>query len=163
MHRSSVDASAIMKMSPTGTVWLKLAVVYLIAGIALGIAMGASQNFLLRPVHAHINLLGWTTMALAGLIYTVYPAAGQSRLARIHFWLQNVSLPVMMGALALVLTGETSVVPVLAAAEIVAAAGVLVFACNIFMNLPAATRSDATGKAVDRAGRTLIPQRSSRA
>jgi len=51
--------------SRAGIVWLKLSVVYLIIGIGMGIAMGASQNFTLRPVHAHVNLIGWTTMALA--------------------------------------------------------------------------------------------------
>ena len=79
----------------------ELSVLYLIFGVSMGIAMGASQNFTLRPVHAHINLLGWTTMALAGLIYSVFPKAGESRLARLHFWLMNLALPVMMVALAL--------------------------------------------------------------
>ena len=122
-------------ISTAGAIWLKLAVLYLIVGIALGIAMGASQDFTLRPVHAHINLLGWTTMALAGLTYSVFPAAGQSRLARVHFWLANISMPVMAVALALVLTGAKQVVPVLAASEIGAAAGILCFAANLFINV----------------------------
>lgn len=123
------------QLPPTTTLWFKLSVVYLIVGIGLGIAMGASQNFTLRPVHAHVNLLGFTVLALAGLIYSVYPQAGASRLARLHFWLHNLALPVMMGSLALLLTGNTSVVPALIASEFVAAAGVLVFACNVFLNL----------------------------
>jgi hypothetical protein len=120
------------------TLWFKLAVLYLVAGIALGIAMGASENFTLRPVHAHINLLGFTVLALAGLIYSVYPEAGTSRLARAHFWLHNVALPVMMGSLALLLLGHAGapgVLPALVASEIAAAAGVLVFAANVFLNL----------------------------
>lgn len=135
--------------------WLKLAVAYLIGGVALGIAMGSSQNFLMRPVHAHLNLLGWATMALAGLIYTVYPRAGRSRLATVHFWLHNTSLPVMMGSLALVLLGRTQVVPVLAAAEMVAAVGVLVFACNVFLNVKSPAASTA---AVSSTGPTLAPR-----
>jgi hypothetical protein len=122
-------------LAPGATTWLKLAVVYLIVGISLGIAMGASQNFTLRPVHAHLNLLGWTTMALAGLIYAVFPAAAASRLARIHFWLHNTSVPVMMAALSALLLGHTGAVPFLATAEIVAAVGVLVFAANLFINV----------------------------
>lgn len=121
--------------SSAGILWLKLAVVYLIAGIVLGIVMGASKDFTLRPIHAHINLLGWATMALAGLIYSVFPQAGQSRLARIHFWLHNVSLPVMMLSLTLILGGSMQWVPVLVISEIVAAIGVAVFAANIFLNL----------------------------
>ena len=119
-----------------GPIWIKLAVVYLIVGVAMGIMMGASRDFTLRPVHAHINLLGWATFAIAGLIYTVFPSAGQSKLAKIHFWLMNISVPVMMAALGTILvTQNMQVVPVLVAAEMTAAASVLIFAANIFLNL----------------------------
>jgi hypothetical protein len=121
----------------TGTIWLKLAIMYLMVGIGLGIAMGASHNFTMRPVHAHLNLLGWTTMALAGLIYSVFPQAAASRLARVHFWLHNVAVPVMMASLAALLLGNESVVPVLGASEFVAAGGV------IFLNIKPAARSNA--------------------
>jgi hypothetical protein len=121
--------------SRAGVVWLKLAVLYLVIGVAMGIAMGASQNFTLRPVHAHINLLGWTTLALAGLTYSIFPKAGQSRLARLHFWLLNLALPVMMVTLGLVLLGRPGIEPVLAAAEISAALGIVAFAFNLFLNL----------------------------
>lgn len=122
-------------LTATGVLWLKLAVLYLIVGVAMGIVMGASQDFTLRPVHAHVNLLGWATMALAGLIYSVFPLAGSSRLGRAHFWLANLSLPLMSGALALVVHGQGQFVPVLVAGEILAALGILVFAANIFLNL----------------------------
>ena len=128
-------SSSAPQFSRAGIIWLKLSVVYLIIGVSMGIAMGASQNFTLRPVHAHINLLGWTTMALAGLIYSVFPQAGTSRLARAHFWLLNLALPVMMVALGLVLFGHMDVAPVLALAEIVGAAGIAAFAANLFINL----------------------------
>ena len=123
------------QFSRAGIIWLKLAVLYLILGISLGIAMGASQNFTLRPVHAHINLLGWTTMALAGLIYSVFPQAGESRLARLHFWLLNLALPVMMGALTMLLLGHAGAASVLAIAEIAGALAILAFAANLFLNL----------------------------
>lgn len=121
--------------SAGGALWLKLAILYLIVGVGLGIAMGASEDFTLRPVHAHINLLGWATMALAGLIYSVYPEAGMSRLAKVHFWLNNVSLPTMIIALSFVVSGQKQLVPLLAIGEILAAIGILIFAANIFLNL----------------------------
>src|SRR2546423_29887 len=107
--------------SSAGIIWLKLAVIYLLIGVAMGIVMGASENFTLRPVHAHVNLLGWATLALAGLVYSVFPQAGQSRLAKVHFWLQNLALPVMMVALTLLLLGNPAVIPVLAIAELATA------------------------------------------
>ena len=134
-YTATARPAAAISFAPTATTWLKLAVVYLIAGVGLGIVMGSTEDFTLRPVHAHLNLLGWATLALAGLIYSVYPDAGKSRLARAHFWLQNLSLPVMMGSLAWFLTGHPEIEPVLAAAEIVAAGGVVAFASNVFLNV----------------------------
>jgi hypothetical protein len=124
-----------VQFSSAGAIWLKLAVLYLIAGVTLGIVMGASQNFTLRPVHAHINLLGWTTMGMAGLIYSVFPKAGQSRLAKVHFWLLNLAMPVMMVALSLLLMGNVAMEPLLAGSEIVGAIAIVVFAVNLFVNL----------------------------
>jgi hypothetical protein len=135
MQTTTVTPLPQPQFSRAGVIWLKLAVLYLILGISLGIAMGASQNFTLRPVHAHINLLGWTTMALAGLIYSVFPQAGASRLARVHFWLLNLALPVMMGALSMLLLGHVAVAPVLAIAEIIGALAIVAFAANLFLNL----------------------------
>jgi cbb3-type cytochrome oxidase subunit 1 len=86
-------------------------------------------------VHAHVNLLGWTTMALAGLIYSVFPKAGESVLARVHFWLMNLALPVMMVSLGLALFGQTAILPALVVGEITAALSIAVFAANLFINL----------------------------
>ncbi|HEY5798963.1 MAG TPA: hypothetical protein VIT92_02015 [Burkholderiaceae bacterium] len=127
--------SRTVQLSTAGVIWLQLSVVYLIVGVGMGIAMGASHDFTLRPVHAHINLLGWATMALAGLVYTLFPAAAASKLARLHFWLHNISLPLFMLMLGLVVQGNLAVVPVLVIAQFLAAASVLVFAANLFINL----------------------------
>jgi hypothetical protein len=135
MQTTTVNPLPQPQFSRAGIIWIKLAVLYLIFGISLGIAMGASQNFTLRPVHAHINLLGWTTMALAGLIYSVFPKAGESRLARLHFWLLNLALPVMMGALSMLLLGHAGITPVLAVSEIIGALAIVAFAANLFLNL----------------------------
>jgi hypothetical protein len=129
--RPAVTAS----FAPSAATWLKLSVVYLMLGVGLGIAMGVTEDFTLNPVHAHLNLLGFATVALAGLIYTAYPEAARSRLARVHFWLHNGALPVMMGSLAWLLMGHPGIVPLLGAAEIVAAAGVIAFASNVFLNV----------------------------
>lgn len=58
---------------------------YLIAGEALGTWMGINEDFLLAPVHAHINLLGWVTLTLFGLAYRAYPALAVGWLAGAHF------------------------------------------------------------------------------
>jgi hypothetical protein len=67
----------------------KIAVLYLVLGAALGIAMGISESFAPGPVHSHMLLLGWASLALAGPVYHWYPAAAATRLARSHFWLHT--------------------------------------------------------------------------
>lgn len=129
-HASGTDERTIH-----GVRWLRLAVVYLLVGVVLGIVMGATHDFTLRPVHAHLNLLGWTTLALAGLVYAVYPQAATTRCARVHFWLYVTALPVMMLALAGLLLGHAGAVPALVAAQFAILGGVLAFALNVFLNL----------------------------
>jgi hypothetical protein len=114
---------------------LRFALLYLLVGVTMGIAMGATQNFVLRPVHAHINLLGWTTLALAGLVYGVFPVLAESRLARLQFWLHNLSLPVMMGALAMLLLGYPQFVAPLLVGEFGMAAAIVALTLNVFINL----------------------------
>ncbi|MES2902067.1 MAG: cytochrome-c oxidase [Pseudomonadota bacterium] len=121
--------------SNAGFIWIKLAVVYLIIGISIGMAMGASHNFTLRPVHAHINLLGFVTLTLSGLIYSLFPAAGESKLAKVHFWMMNGALPFMMLGLAGMLLGYQQTLLVMIVAEFVLAGSVIAFAANLFINL----------------------------
>lgn len=141
-RRIAANASS---LSPSTAAWFRLAAAYLLVAVALGIAMGASGNFALRSVHAHVGLLGWTTIALAGLIYSAFPEAGASRLAAVHFWLFNLALPPMMGALAALLLGHPQALPVLVGSQFVVAAGLLVFVANVFLNVRSAPRESAHG------------------
>lgn len=47
----------------------RIATLAALAGTALGVVMGASEDFRLAPVHAHLNLLGWVSIFLYGLFY----------------------------------------------------------------------------------------------
>lgn len=38
-------------------------------GMVAGIVMGILQDFTIAPAHAHLNLLGWVTMAIYGLYH----------------------------------------------------------------------------------------------
>lgn len=67
--------------------FLVLATVMLITGVAIGIFMAGSQQFQYAPIHAHVNLVGWASLALFGLVYRAYPRLGTSRLAIVHFLL----------------------------------------------------------------------------
>ncbi|SRR5579864_3408883 len=122
-----------------GIRFLKIAVTYLVIGGCLGLYMGLTEQFTLAPVHAHVLLLGWASLALAGLIYHFYPAAATTRLATIHFWLHNVGLPVFMVALAMLLTGGAAgtVGPFVGISAMVVIAGLVAFAANVWLNVKA--------------------------
>jgi hypothetical protein len=117
--------------------FVKISLVYLVVGAALGLVMGISGEFRLASVHTHLLLLGWASLALAGLVYHWYPQAAATRLARIHFWLHNIGLPVFMVALALLLTGNGWATPVVGAAGAAVTLGLLAFAANVFVNIRA--------------------------
>ena len=124
-----------------GIRFLKIAAVYLAIGVTMGLAMGITQKFALHPVHAHINLLGWATMALAGLIYVHFPAAAQTRLAKIHFWIHNLVLPVMMVSLAFLLSGYAQALYFLEPASTATVVGLLLFVVNVCLNVRADDRA----------------------
>lgn len=113
---------------------LRIAVVYLFVGALMGLAMGITQKFVLAPVHAHLLLLGWASLALAGIVYHLYPPASATRLARLHFWLHNLGLPVFMIGLALLLTGTEAGVPITGAGATAVLIGLALFTTNVMLN-----------------------------
>jgi len=115
------------------TRFIKIAVLYLVVGVSFGLYMGMTTKFTLTPVHAHLNLLGWASLALCGLVYHAYPAAAETRLARIHFWLHNVGLPPLLLSLALMLSGNAAFEPAVGIFSIVVALGILLFAINVWL------------------------------
>ena len=112
--------------------WFLCAISYFVVGISLGVYMGASHDHTLFPVHAHINLLGWVSMALTGMLYRVFPAAAQSALAVWHFRLFQAGVPVMMAAVAGIYLGHRQLGPVAGISSIVVLISVLLFWWAIF-------------------------------
>jgi len=119
--------------------FIKIAVVYLLIGALVGLGMGISQQFTLAPVHAHLLLLGWASFALVGLVYHLYPAAAETRLASIHFWLHNLGLPAFMLALGMLLTGHEGAGPFVAISAIVVILGLTSFVANVLTNVKPAS------------------------
>lgn len=118
-----------------GIKFIKISVVYFVIGACLGMYMSMTEKFDFTPVHVHINLLGWMSMALAGLIYVVFPKASETTLAKVHFWLHNISLPIMMIGLAFLVSGVTAATPAVATGGTLMVLGIIVFAINIFKNV----------------------------
>jgi len=127
---------------------IKIAALYLLVGVAMGIVMGIRQQFALAPVHAHVNLLGWVSLAIIGVVYRIYPEAAQTRLAHIHFWGHNVGLPVFMLGLALIFSGHAEFHPLVNVGATVVFLSVVAFVANVWRALqPAASAGAATAAA----------------
>ncbi len=75
--------------------WIRIAVIYFAIAVLHGVWMGLSGDHSQFPLHAHLNLLGWVSMALFGAIGTLYPAVADNLPAKLHFWIYNAALPVM--------------------------------------------------------------------
>ncbi|WP_019119088.1 hypothetical protein [Brevibacillus massiliensis] len=114
---------------------LKISVVYFVIGVLLGMYMSMSQMFTQIGVHAHINLLGWVSLALAGLIYHLFPQAAESRLGVWHFWLHNIGLPVMMIGLFFFMQGHKAMEAAIIIGSIVTIIGIILFAVNVWRNV----------------------------
>jgi len=114
---------------------VKIAVIYLVAGMSLGIWMGIAQDHTLRGAHAHINLLGWATLAVCAVVFHIFPDLARTRLATAWFWLYNLSLPVAMVSLGFMLYGDMRAAIVVKVSHVVLWAAGVLFAANVLINL----------------------------
>ena len=118
--------------------FLLTALLYAIVGMGLGIHMGIAHDFSGAPIHAHINLVGWVTMALFGLVYRAYPNAARTSLARAHFWVVNVAAPPLtIGVLGITAGYPATFEPLAIVGSIVYAVGVVIFALVLYIHVAA--------------------------
>lgn len=131
-------------VSTTTKRWVQAALVYFLVAVTLGVFMAASHDFRLRGVHVHLNLLGWVSMAVSAWVYHVFPAAAQTRVAKVHFWLYQGALPPMMVALAGLLLGHAQFEPLVAASSLAVWAAVAMFVVNVLLRSFAAQAQSAS-------------------
>lgn len=114
---------------------IKISALYLAAGLFLGLYMSMAHDYVLAPVHAHVNLLGWTTLTIAGILYYLFPELTDHFLAKSHFWLHNIGLPLMMIGLVFAVSGNSSLLFLTIAGSFAVVAGLLCFVWNVLVNL----------------------------
>jgi len=101
----------------------------LLVGEAFGIWMSQDPDrFSLAPAHAHLNLAGWVTLALYGLIHRAFPALATAKLAMVQcaFAIVGAAL-VMPGILIAITSGDTNITLAIVASLCIAL-GTLLFA-----------------------------------
>ena len=114
--------------------FLVIGSLYLLVGISLGMYMGGSGDRSLVPVHAHVNLLGFTLMTVFGIAYRVMPEMAGNMLAQAHFWLHQVGGLILLVGLFLLVTGrmaEGTAALVMPVAEITVFLGMLCWTINL--------------------------------
>ncbi|HLR09835.1 MAG TPA: hypothetical protein VK120_00420 [Sporosarcina sp.] len=79
-----------------GARWIKASVLYFLVGIGFGLYMHATVQLQWGATHAHIGVVGWLTTAVIGLIYSVFPHAGNTTLGKAQFWLYHIGLPILL-------------------------------------------------------------------
>ena len=112
--------------------FLRLGVLSALVGMALGVWMGANENFTLRPVHAHVNLLGFASMMLFGLFYRAFPAAGRGWTPMAHLVLSVVGFLILMPSLTLMLLQRPLFMPAMIASEIMLVSSMALFVVIVF-------------------------------
>ncbi|RJS60620.1 cytochrome-c oxidase [Bacillus sp. PK3_68] len=117
---------------------IKISVVYFAVGVLLGYYMSIVHSYDLTSVHVHVNLLGWTALMLAGIVYHLFPALAHNGIAKAHVWLHNIGLPIMMLSLFLLITTKSSSYTAgVATGATLTVLGILLFVINILKNLKA--------------------------
>ena len=122
-------------MSSIDTRFLCVAIVYGIAGMIVGVWLGITENLELRPLHAHLGLLGWVSLAIFGLAYRVYPAAAATRYASLHFWIASIGTLIFAIGVYTVTTGGHHIVVTIG--SILMILSMLVFLVNLIRAIDA--------------------------
>ncbi|HEX3431808.1 MAG TPA: hypothetical protein VHT03_13085 [Rhizomicrobium sp.] len=95
--------------------YVAIGIIYLIVGMVLGIVMGTRQDFQLAPVHAHINLVGFVSNCVFGLVHRVWPALRTGMIANVQFWVFVIGTPLFVAGIATSILGGTVFIAVIGA------------------------------------------------
>jgi cbb3-type cytochrome oxidase subunit 1 len=112
--------------------FIRCGVIYGLIGMGIGIVMAASNDHGQAPTHAHINLLGWVSMPIFGLVYRAFPTLAIGTLPKLHFWIMNIGIIGMIAGLFLMFSGHMEFVPLTAISSIVVLVGMLLFAFIVY-------------------------------
>lgn len=119
-----------------GIKFIKVSVCYFFIGIFLGMFMGIADFFQLTSAHTHINLIGWVSLAIIGIIYHLFPLAGENKLAKIQFWFMMIGIPLLTLAMILFRLGKFSIAePMSGFGGSLIFFGVILFLVNVMKNV----------------------------
>jgi len=103
------------------------AVICGMTGMAWGANMGATNNFTMAPAHAHLNLLGWVTLAIMGGFYALAGDRAPVRLGWVNFVISTAGVVLTIPALAALLGGDKGADTLVMSGAMVVMLGMLTF------------------------------------
>ncbi len=106
------------------------AVIYVTLGMIWGIVMAATGDHRLAAAHAHLNLVGWVTLALFGIYYHLVPRAGEHVLAKLHFAVATVGVVLLVPGIAMAVSGAGELLAKVG--SVLTLASMLLFAVVVF-------------------------------
>jgi cbb3-type cytochrome oxidase subunit 1 len=101
-----------------------------VTGMVWGSIMGVTQDHSLSPAHAHLNLLGWVTLAIMGMFYAQAPSLAGRKLAWVNFALSTLGVLILTPMLAVLLRGA-EIGPLMAIPELLVIGGMAIFIFQI--------------------------------
>jgi cbb3-type cytochrome oxidase subunit 1 len=113
--------------------FILIGLLYGIFGFGFGIWVGINERFEQAHLHAHINLIGFASMVLFGMLYRSFPALAESKLAPAHFILYNLGAVVFLTGIPLAQAHQT--VALAAGGSLTVFVGLLVFLANYLLNV----------------------------
>lgn len=94
-------------MTPLAGRFFRASAVTLLAGLALGMHMAIGDDTTLRPVHAHLNLVGFVLPMLYGLFYQAVPGAAEGWWPIFHIWAAFTAAVCLPLGMALIVLGHS--------------------------------------------------------
>lgn len=76
--------------------YILLGLTWVVVGMIFGMWLGATNQLNYANSHAHLNLLGFVTSVLFGLLHWAYPALGKSRLAVWQFAIYELGVVLLV-------------------------------------------------------------------
>lgn len=124
-------------MSRWPNAFFMAASLYILVGVNWGLYMSVTHDFATAPAHAHLNLLGWVSLALMGGFYALLGKETPAWLVKTNFALMNVGVLCMITGLGLMFTGKATaaqLVPLIAIGELSIIGGFVSFAGAVFLS-----------------------------
>ena len=115
----------------------RIAVLFVLTGMVMGVYMAASHNHALAPAHAHINLIGWVSLFLIGLFYERRPHLDKSTGARWQVIVYAIGALVVNAALTALMLGNAGAEPGAAAGSFIVLGSMLWFGWLVFRHVDA--------------------------